>query len=149
MRALRPRRRSRLLNRALWLPALGVQLLALAATACGDSSSDGGGDTGGAGSASAAPAPTFTEVYELLFPRSSAGQCEMCHALPAHDVVNGNLETGMTRDSTYQALVGKNSASSRCMQMPLVVPGEPEMSLLYLKLTATPPCGVRMPNGGM
>lgn len=101
-----------------------------------------------AGSDSADPAATFTEVYELLFPRSSAGQCEMCHALPAHDVVNGNLETGMTQDSTYEALVGKQSASSRCMQMPLVVAGKPEMSLLYLKLTPTPPCGVRMPNGG-
>jgi len=93
-------------------------------------------------------APTFTEVYELLFPRASVGQCEMCHALPAHDVVNGMLETGMTKDSAYDALVGPMSQSSRCMSRPLIVPGEPDMSLFYLKLLPDPPCGVRMPNGG-
>ena len=32
--------------------------------------------------------------------------------------------------------------------VPLVVPGHPEQSLFYTKLTATPPCGARMPFGG-
>jgi hypothetical protein len=34
------------------------------------------------------------------------------------------------------------------MNQMLVMPGKPESSLFYLKLTGTPPCGVRMPNGG-
>jgi len=104
--------------------------------------------SGGAGSGSAAPPATFTEVYSMMFPRATNAQCEACHALPAHDVVNGNLETGMTQQSAYDALVGKKSTSSRCMQMTLVAPKDPDHSLFYLKLTATPPCGVRMPNGG-
>jgi hypothetical protein len=126
-------------------------LALVAAAGCGgDSSSpapDSSAAAGAAGNAGA-PAATFTQVYAALFPRSSTGQCDMCHALPAHDVVNGNLEMGMTQVSAYAALVGKSSSSSRCMAMPLVVPNQPEMSLFYLKLTPTPPCGVRMPNGG-
>lgn len=117
-------------------------LLAVATASCG---SDSRGGTAGMGGAEAA---SFTEVYGALFPRSSSGQCDMCHALPAHDVVNGMLETGMTKESAYEALVDKTSQSSRCMSLPMVMPGKPETSLFYLKLLPDPPCGVRMPNGG-
>jgi hypothetical protein len=119
----------------------------VAAAACGGDSSAPNEGAAAAG-ASAPPAAKFSQIYAELFPRSSTGQCDMCHALPAHDVVNGALETGMTVASAYSALVGKASASSRCMSLPLVMPFHPEMSLFYLKLTATPPCGIRMPNGG-
>jgi hypothetical protein len=143
---------------ALWV--LGL----MTAIGCGSDPAPGPGATAaGAGAPAAgmgapaagmgaagggAPAATFTQVYAMLFPRSSSGQCEMCHGLPAHDVVNGNLETGMSQDTAYAALVGKTSTSTRCMSRPLVVAGKPDESLLYLKLSPTPPCGVRMPNGG-
>lgn len=111
-------------------------------------SAAGSGDMRSNATTDQTPTATFTEVYALLFPRSSPGQCEMCHALPAHDIVNGMLETGMSPMDAYAALVDKPSRSSRCMSMPLVKPGDPDMSLFYLKLTASPPCGLRMPNGG-
>jgi hypothetical protein len=55
---------------------------------------------------------------------------------------------GMDRASAYAALVGKTSKSSKCMGMPLVMPNQPDMSLLLHKVSANPACGNRMPIGG-
>lgn len=140
-----------MMTRRILVWCFGALWLWLLAAGCGGDSPSPGAAASAAGMGAAgggAPAATFTQVYAMLFPRASTGQCDMCHALPAHDVVNGNLETGMTQASAYAALMGKQSQSSRCMSRPLVVPNDPEMSLLYLKLSPTPPCGVRMPNGG-
>ena len=128
----------------------------LAALGCaGDSSSknnDNGGTAGAAGAdgsaGSAAPAATFTQIFDMMYPMSTNARCTACHSQPPNDVFNGNLSMGMDKASAYMALVGKQSTSSRCGRMTYVVPGNPDMSLLYLKLTSTPPCGVRMPNGG-
>jgi hypothetical protein len=103
---------------------------------------------GGGGAGATGPAATFTAIYEMLFPMPTNARCNACHANPANDVGNGKLQTGADKASAYAALVGKTSMSSRCMNRPLVLPGQPEMSLFYLKLMPTPPCGVRMPNGG-
>ena len=70
-----------------------------------------------------------------------------CHSQPPFDGANGNLSMGMDKNSAYMAVYNKQSTSTKCGGMTYVVPGKPEMSLLYLKLTATPPCGVQMPNG--
>ena len=95
------------------------------------------------------PAGTFTQVYEMIFPRVTNAHCDMCHGLPAFDLSNGNLSTGMDKASTYAALVGKTSTSSMCNGKLLVAPAQPEASLLLQKLLPNPPCGLRMPNGGM
>jgi hypothetical protein len=96
----------------------------------------------------AQPAATFSAVYEMMFPMQTNARCNACHANPANDVGNGNLQMGMDKATAYAALVGKTSTSSRCMNRPLVMPNKPDQSLFYIKLVPNPPCGVRMPNGG-
>jgi hypothetical protein len=112
----------------------------------GAAASSGGASGGAAGQA--APGASFSAVYAMMFPMETNARCNACHANPANDVGNGKLSMGMDKATAYAAIVGKASASSHCMNQMLVVPGKPEASLFYLKLTATPPCGVRMPNGG-
>jgi hypothetical protein len=115
-------------------------------SAAGAAASAGGASGGAAGQA--APGASFSAVYAMMFPMETNARCNACHANPANDVSNGKLSMGMDKATAYAAIVGKASASSHCMNQMLVVPGKPEASLFYLKLTATPPCGVRMPNGG-
>jgi hypothetical protein len=124
-------------------------------TTAGAPATAGGSAVVSAGSAaqagSTAPAPkaaTFTEIYDMLFPRVTNAHCDMCHGLPAFDRSNGNLSTGMDKASTYAALASKASTSSMCNGRMFVVPGQPEMSLLLQKVLPNPPCGLRMPNGG-
>ncbi len=92
---------------------------------------------------------TFTEIYDTLFPATTNARCNFCHSMPASDISNGNLSTGMDQDSAYAALVGKASTSSRCNGKRLVVPHDPDASLFLDKFTAKPTCGDRMPLGGM
>jgi hypothetical protein len=113
-----------------------------------NSAGSGGAAAGGGAAGQAAPAATFSAVYAMMFPMDTNARCNACHANPANDVGNGKLQMGMDKATAYKALVGVASASSRCMNKSLVAPGQPDSSLFYLKLTATPPCGVRMPNGG-
>ena len=122
--------------------------LVLAAGCGGDSKPANGSAAAGAAGGSSAPAASFSAIYEMIFPRTTNAHCDMCHGLPAFDASNGNLSTGMDKASTYMALVDKKSTSSKCMNMPLVVPGKPEMSLLLQKVMPNPSCGLRMPNGG-
>jgi hypothetical protein len=117
----------------------------LAGHAAGNAANGGG--AGGAGG-SGRPAATFTAIYEMMFPMATNARCNACHANPANDVGNGKLQMGMDKTSAYAAVVGQTSMSSRCMNKPLVVPFQPDMSLFYQKLLPTPPCGTRMPNGG-
>lgn len=84
----------------------------------------------------------------MLFPMTTNARCVACHSMPANDIANGNLQMGSDKAAAYMALVGKKSASSRCMTQTLVTPGAPDQSLLLQKLSATPPCGSRMPLGG-
>jgi hypothetical protein len=56
---------------------------------------------------------------------------------------------GHAQADAYAAIVGPSSVSAKCgAGRKLVVPGDPSTSLFYLKLTASPPCGDRMPQGG-
>ena len=125
---------------------LGASIAVVAcatAIGCGSSSSDTAADA-----ASAAPAATFTEIYAALFPLGTSAQCNYCHDRPANDKSDGNLAMGHTQADAYAALVGHVSTSSKCGNgKALVVPGDPDGSLLYQKMTATPGCGDRMPQG--
>jgi hypothetical protein len=96
----------------------------------------------------AGPAATWSQIYDMMYPMETNARCNACHANPANDVGNGNLHMGPEKEVAYQALVGKVSSSTRCMQRPLVVPMQPAMSLLMIKLSPNPPCGSRMPIGG-
>jgi hypothetical protein len=152
---------------ASWLLGAVMVCMLSAAMGCGDGSSPtvtagaaaesaaagkSGSGQSGSGQASAGqsaqPAATFTAVYEMMFPMTTNARCNACHANPANDIANGKLQMGMDKASAYAALIGQTSMSSRCMNRPLLVPHQPDMSLFFQKLSATPPCGTRMPNGG-
>jgi hypothetical protein len=83
----------------------------------------------------------------MLFPTETNARCNFCHGMPASNQSNGSLHMG-TKTDAYAALVGKSSSSNKCGGMALVVPGKPETSLFLQKLSASPPCGDRMPVGG-
>lgn len=135
-------------RRAL-VATLGTVALCLAsAVGCGSSGDDDSAGSAGGAAGNAAPAAKFSEIYAMMFPMATNARCDACHSMPANDIANGNLEMGKTQMSAYTALVGQSSRSSRCMGKTLVMPGQPEMSLLYQKVSAAPPCGSRMPLGG-
>ena len=130
-----------------------VVLMALgAALGCGgDESSGEPTDASVSAAQEAGPPPAathFSEIYAALFPSTTNARCNFCHSMPASEASNGKLSVGMDAQTAHAALVGKSSASAKCMGRPLVVPGHPETSLLLQKLSATPPCGSRMPVGG-
>jgi hypothetical protein len=102
-------------------------------------------------SSSSAPAEpgTFSTIYPLLFPVSTNARCNFCHGLPANETSNGKLFMGTDKATAYAALVGKTSLGAKCPDKPLVVPNDPAGSLFFQKLTAAPPCGSRMPLGGV
>lgn len=99
-------------------------------------------------SAPASGPPTFSAIYPLIFPVNTKAQCSFCHGLPPNEKSNGQLSVGSDKASAYAALVGKSSTSVKCGGKPFVVPNQPENSLFYLKMTASPPCGDHMPLGG-
>jgi hypothetical protein len=117
--------------------ALGTALLCSCSSASTDGSSAG----------ALSPPATFTAIYAAVFPLGTTAQCNYCHDRPANQKSNGNLNMGHTQDAAYAALVGKTSQDTLCAGgTQLVVPGNPDASLFYAKLT-NPPCGERMPQG--
>jgi hypothetical protein len=116
--------------------AIGCAIFLLAGVGCGSNQS------------AAEPPGTFSEIYPMLFPAETNARCNFCHGMPASNQSNGSLHMGTVKTVAYEALVDKNSVSNRCGGKPLVVAGKPEMSLFLQKLSATPPCGDRMPVGG-
>jgi hypothetical protein len=109
--------------------------------AAGTSSTAGtGGGTAGAA--------TFTAVLALF--GQDAANCGICHATAANKANGSLMFNSNNKQATYDALVGKTSAGgvgSMCGGKTYVVPGKPAESLLYQKLSASPPCGMRMPQG--
>jgi hypothetical protein len=126
---------SRLLLRALVAGFGGVLALA-----CGDDGkSGGGGSTTG----------TWTEVStKVITPVSCGGP--LCHTLTA-----GGFTLG-TSDQLYGELVNAKASGKFCgpngpdggTSLDRVKPGDPDNSLLYLKLAQRPPCGDPMPSTG-
>ncbi|HVR61651.1 MAG TPA: hypothetical protein VMU50_07110 [Polyangia bacterium] len=106
--------------------------------------------SGCAGSSQNEPAtpPTFSAIYAEVFVLGTKGQCNYCHDRPANEISNGKLDMGHTQAAAFAAIVGVASASAKCGGgRQLVVPGDPENSLFYLKLGPAHPCGDRMPQG--
>src|SRR5262245_9145178 len=99
--------RSRVIAKSSW-----AVLCALLAVACGkgddDDSGNGAAGMGAAGmggsggmsagsSGSAAPAATWTQVFDMMYPMATNARCTACHAQPPFDVANGNLSMGMDK----------------------------------------------------
>ena len=86
--------------------------------------------------------PTFSGIYEgILLPVGCAAA--FCHGA---ETPAAALQLG-SREQAYQALVGVRATGVACADSKLlrVVPGDPASSLLLMKLTLQPPCGVSMP----
>jgi len=96
-----------------------------------------GGATDAAASSAPTYAPTFTAIYGEILSPICAGP--FCHG--ANEFL---LMT--TQEVAYKAMVGVTSSGPQCADsgLTIVEPGEPDASLLYLKIT-TPPCGNKMP----
>jgi len=106
---------------------------------------------GGGGTAAAldnGPPGTFSEIYTNILSTQTESRCNFCHSMPASQVSNGMFHTGMDQAETYAALLDKTSVSTACAGRDVVVPGDPDNSLLVLKVAGQPPCGNRMPLGG-
>jgi hypothetical protein len=139
-----------------WLGAILIAAFTLGTGCGGEITGEPSGTTGGGGSPATMPAPTtspalttlpvpvptpgppFASVFnDVLMPHG-------CVSSYCHDLVVGTL--GAMGDA-YAHLVNVASTGEGCGGMKLVAPGDPEHSLLYLKVSlATPPCGVRMPD---
>ncbi|APR78279.1 Hypothetical protein A7982_03626 [Minicystis rosea] len=96
-------------------------------TSTGTTSSSSGGSQ----------APTFADVFEKVFKPANC--------------TNGSCHYGAgfsltSKENAIAALVGTAASGPGCPDIDRVTPGDPEHSLLYLKVSmATPPCGNRMP----
>jgi hypothetical protein len=95
--------------------------------------------------------PTFTAIFSEILTKGSAGNCTFgaCHGAEPGPT-NGMLKLVSTdQAATHAALVNVASASGVCGTATLVVPGQPEASLLLQKLRPAPPCGLQMPVAGL
>lgn len=84
-----------------------------------------------------------------MFASSAAAGCGACHGSGPNPSLNGGLGGLNSKEAAHTALVGKASSSAMCSGKTYVTAGDPEGSLLYQKVAATPMCGMRMPPGGM
>jgi hypothetical protein len=98
------------------------------------------------------PEPNFPSIYRVVI-EPSCGGASACHNAMSGLLDQHHLDMS-TREMAYMNLVGvtamgEDTAGPICASSGLrrVVPGAPEMSLLYLKVTS-PPCGMPMPLGG-
>jgi len=89
-------------------------------------------------------APTLTSIKARILQKRCG--CHVGGSMPA-----GNLDFA---GDPYAALVGVSAAGLECAPtgLQIVVPGEPSVSLLYLKVAAKAglepsPCGLEMPKG--
>ena len=135
------------------VPAAGNRAIVPGAGTAAGGSSVTGPMAGNAGATAGAAAPTgaatFTAVLAIF--ADQRNNCGLCHAM---QTIGGGLIFNPTdRMATFQALVGptsKGTLGSQCAGKTYVVPGQPDASLLYDKLSkATPICGVRMPASGV
>lgn len=107
---------------------------------------DGGSETGAIVVPMRSYAPTMTAVYEEILKKTCAQP--FCHLGAA-----GSTPLFSDKDSSYQALVNMLAAGTKCGDSGavLVVPGDPDASLLYRKIEVPRPsdlCGDPMPGGG-
>jgi hypothetical protein len=82
----------------------------------------------------------FAEVYDSVLTKYGCAE-SYCHGWAGPDY-------RARRDAMYADLIDKPASRSCTGGFLRVVPGSPEESLLYLKVSMdVPPCGTRMPFG--
>lgn len=133
-------------------------LVAMSAGACSESRSDVPSDGGTGSRKDARPAPTtpapsavpsippvthtYAPTYEAVWREILLPSCawEFCHGGSGLSL---DLES---KALGYETMVNFPAGGADCKDTGLVhvLPGQPEKSLLYLKIT-NPPCGKRMP----
>lgn len=87
-------------------------------------------------------APTFSAVFNEIFERRLCASV-FCHGLGGATLNFSSLHAG------YLSLVDHEPTGALCKDrgLTLVVPGDPEASLLFTKVSRDdPPCGARMPH---
>ena len=102
--------------------------------------------SGAAGNAAAGNPNAFSTIYSQILAQRCAGP--FCHS--GSSTGGGlNIQAG-NASAVRSSLLNKPASGSECAASgtALVVPGNPDMSLLYKKLTDTPTCGSRMPPTG-
>jgi hypothetical protein len=111
-----------------------------------------GGMAGGAAGSGVTGEPKFSAIFEEIIKKTGCNGGTLCHAGTV-----GKL-TMLEKDASYMALVGMDAMGTNlppggkdCKDSGLkrVVAGDPDHSLLVLKIEGMPPCGNPMPpNGG-
>jgi hypothetical protein len=132
----------------------GVQATAAAGTggttanSAGMSAAGARGTVPVAGSSAGTSSATFTAVVAIFL--DVKNNCRLCHMMQT--IGGGLVFDPMDKQATFQALVGttsKGTLGSQCGGKTYVVPGQPDASLLYDKISKTTPiCGMRMPATG-
>ena len=98
--------------------------------------------TFGCGSTAPSSPNSFSRVYaEVIQPGCTN---DFCH-FNAVSIRYSALDLS-SKVRAYWSLVGLPCMGPTCSQIGVrVLPGDPEQSVMYLKLSPTPPCGVQMP----
>ena len=96
----------------------------------------------GCGSGTTPSANSFTEVYaKTIQPKCTN---DFCH-YNGVDIRFSALDLS-SKVRAYWSLVGLPCMGPNCQQTGMrVAPGQPDSSIMYLKLLAPPPCGTQMP----
>lgn len=106
---------------------------------------------GGMGATGPTYAPTFSAIFKEVLTNGMTGNCMagFCHGAAPSPMGSGNLViTFADKQGAYDNLVNHvSTGGTMCEGRTLVVPGDSANSLLIQKLSATPPCGMRMPIG--
>jgi outer membrane protein assembly factor BamB len=130
-------------------PAVVVALRLNGAGTTGAAGAGGAaGASGTAGNSAPAGNPnSFSAIYSQIMAQRCAGS--VCHSGTA---TGGSLSipAGATASAVRSSLLNRPASGSECSSsgLSLVVPGNPDMSLLYRKVAEMPPCGARMPPTG-
>jgi outer membrane protein assembly factor BamB len=126
-----------------------VVALRLGGTSSTGSAAAGSASAGPGAAGNAAPAGNpnaFSTIYTQIMAQKCAGP--VCHSGTS---TGGSLSLQAgTASAVRSSILNRPASGSQCMAsgLSLVVPGNPDMSLLYRKLNDMPPCGSRMPPTG-
>lgn len=110
----------------------------------------GGGAAGGGAGMGATGAPTFSAIFEEIIAGTGCNGGPTCHSGPAAGMLIMNNKAEAYTALIDQPAMGMNllGGGMHCKDSGLkrVVAGQPDMSLLYKKISMTmPPCGMPMP----
>jgi len=89
------------------------------------------------------PAATWDSIWPTLAPN-----CIICHSVEQGPMAGAGFTLGDEMCAAYDNITGNKAAvTPECSMMPrtLVIPNDPDGSLLVQKLTATQDCGTPMP----